>query len=255
MDIKSLLDSSKNAVIEIGKEISNNISETSHKEFFFDPALPKEIKAKADKYIEEKIIKYLSPLGISILSEELGLLELNQSSEMLFVLDPLDGTYNFIRGSGPSCISLALWEGDKPIFGIIYDINSSQITWGGSDIGSFSGDKKILVSESESPGTSVIASGFPVRFNPKGQEIDDFYFFLNQFAKVRMIGSAAMSLNYVSNGFYDAYFERDIMFWDVAAGLAILEGAGGQFKSFQKEKKYSLDVFATNKLLINKVKI
>ena len=253
MDTKFLLDSAKNAVLKAGKEVFLADPKSKSREYFFDSDIPKEIKASADTFIEEKIIHSLKPLGISILSEESGFIDLDENSDSLFILDPLDGTYNFVKGSGPCCISLALWKKNKPIFGIIYDLNTSKITWGGKKIGSFLENEQISVSDEDSPSSSVIASGFPVRFTPDKKELKDFHLFLDNFAKVRMIGSAAMSLNLVSQGFFDAYFERNIMLWDVAAGLAIVEGAGGKYKIFQKDDKYLLDVFVTNKPLMEKI--
>ncbi len=255
METESLLDLAKNAVLKVGKEIFHENPKSKSKEYFFDANIPKEIKASADKYIEEKIIQILEPLGISILCEESGFIELDSNSESLFILDPLDGTYNFVKGSGPCCISLALWNKNQPIFGIIYDLNTSKVTWGGKKIGTFLDNKKITVSRENSPSSSVIASGFPVRFSPDQKGLNDFHQFLDKFAKVRMIGSAAMSLNLVSQGFFDAYFEKNIMLWDVAAGLAIVEGAGGCYKILQKDDDYLLDVFATNKFLMEKIVI
>ena len=94
-----------------------------------------------------------------------------------------------------------------------------------------------------------------MRFNPNKETVFEFYEFLNQFAKVRMIGSAATSLNLVSQGLFDAYFEKNIMLWDVAAGLAIVEGSGGKFRIIENDIHYSLDVLATNKILIDKIKL
>jgi len=255
MNFEELLEVAKKLVVSLGKDLIKNVGNTKLKEFEFDKNLPKEIKAKADKFLEEQFVDSLKPLGISILTEETGLIMTDEDSDLIFILDPLDGTFNYVKGYGPCAISLALWKADTPIFGVIYDLESAKLSWGGKEFGSFTEGEILSVSELKNTSEASLCSGFPVRFEPEGEDLVRFFKVLKQFAKVRMIGSAAISLNNVAQGLVDVYYEEDIMLWDVAAGLAILEGAGGTYSISLKETRYSVDILAANKELIENINI
>ena len=217
---------------------------------------PRDTKLKADIKSEKLILDILnSESSYPVLAEETGKTS-DDLGDIFWVVDPLDGTANYNRNIPICCVSIGLVKNMKPLIGVIFDFNNDDI-FVGDNVNNLArlNNKDIKVSDIQKKTDGVLITGLPFNTDYSDEALGKLISDMQAWKKVRMIGSAAMSLNYVSNGFYDAYFERDIMFWDVAAGLAILEGAGGQFKSFQKEKKYSLDVFATNKLLIDKVKI
>lgn len=248
MDTKEL-----NELIELTKMIAKKIAiefmdhedSLNTKKHNFDTELKKEIKSIADELLEEKIINALKPTGYSILSEESGNINGCTDSNYRFIIDPLDGTYNYIRGSGPCAISIALWNNNEPIFGVIFNLINKQLFWGGKDFGSFCNQEKITVSDTSKLSEAVLFSGFPVRFDFNEESIDLINYF-NDFAKIRMIGSAAISLSNIANGSGDLYFEKNIMLWDVAAGIAIVEGAGGIVSFTQQQEEYCLDVIASN---------
>ncbi|MEK9941947.1 MAG: inositol monophosphatase family protein, partial [Gammaproteobacteria bacterium] len=101
----------------------------------FDSTWPREIKAKADKVIEEIIINELIPTGVPILSEEAGEVGSYDEEGLRFIIDPIDGTANFVRGVGDSSISIALFKKEKPLFGVLYLFPKGQLAWGGPSIG------------------------------------------------------------------------------------------------------------------------
>jgi len=207
----------------------------------------KEVKSLADEVLDKKIIMGLKSTKISILTEESGLIKKDSNKDFMWIVDPLDGTFNFIKGLGPCSVSIALWEKDRPVFGVIYDINEKITYWGGDKFGSFAEDKIIQVSNTIKKNEASICSGFPARMEIDSDKIIlDYWKQMKSFSKIRMFGSASISLVNVAKGCADAYMEKNIMIWDVAAGLAILEGAGGACIYTKGTIPYSLDVRATN---------
>lgn len=214
--------------------------------FGLDFAVPKEMKAAPDKILEELILSRLCSSGLNILSEEIGLIELGNEKNLHWIIDPLDGTVNFIRGLGACSVSLALYMDAMPIFGVVGEFPSGKLIWGGKQFGSFDDDRPIQTSNISSKAQSVICSGFPSRFQFSSENLIWISKTLSSYAKVRMLGSASLSLIQVARGAADAYSERNIMLWDVAAGLAILQGAGGYYSMQAADAAYSFNVFASN---------
>lgn len=249
LDIASLLDLTKTIALNAGTRLINDLS-IEHKNYVHSDEFPKEVKTLADIVLEEDILQSLSSIGIPILSEEAGYISGQTESKYWFIVDPLDGTFNFVKGLGPCAVSIAFWEEDKPIFGVIYDIYDQKLYWGGSNIGAFCNDKEISVSDTSSKESASICTGFPVRFNTENNDdMQKFLTLIKDYAKVRMLGTAAISLVNVAKGAADVYIEQSIMLWDVAAGLAILEGSGGCVHYEKASHDYSLNVFASNKPL------
>jgi myo-inositol-1(or 4)-monophosphatase len=248
-EVNDLIKLVKSMVKNLATELLDNKDTANLKDYTFDRDLKKEIKSTADNLLDEKIISILKPLGYTVLTEESGLIIAKSQSNYWFIIDPLDGTYNYIRGSGPSAISIALWKGNEPIFGVIYNLINSQLFWGGKNFGSYCDDQKISVSNASKIAESVLFTGFPVRFNFDEKNSKSLINYIKEFAKVRMIGSAAISLINVANGSADLYYEKNIMLWDVAAGIAIVEGAGGKVTISNKQEEYCLDVVASNEYL------
>jgi len=248
-DINKLLDLSKKIALKAGQRLVNDES-YNFKEYSHSTDIPKEVKAIADIVLEQDILTALSKTGYTILSEEAGYIAGESNSNFWFLVDPLDGTFNFVKGLGPCAVSIGFWEDRKPIFGVIYDINSNQLYWGGKNISSFCNGSVINVSKTPKKEQAAICTGFPVRFKmDELNEMQNFWNLITPYAKVRMIGSAAVSLLNVAKGAADVYSEQSIMLWDVAAGIAIIEGAGGYVRFDNSNQEYSLNVFASNNYL------
>ena len=206
-----------------------------------------EHKALVDVKLENFLKQRLQKSNIALISEENQQTHATISNQLHFIIDPLDGTYNFVRGLGSFGISVALWHGLKPIFGVINLIEEKRTYWGGSEIGAFCNGTPINVSNTRKLESAAICGGFPVRFLKSDPSKRDAYFDeICKFEKVRMLGSAAKSLICLSEGACDAYFEEEIMIWDIAGGLAILQGAGGTFQLVPGESRMSFNVKATN---------
>jgi myo-inositol-1(or 4)-monophosphatase len=219
--------------------------------FSYDSKLLKEMKSGADRILEDIFFAQLRVSGLDILSEESGHQRFDRvASELRWVVDPLDGTVNFMRGLGPCSVSLALCRGDVPIFGVIGEFPSCNIAWGGAGMGAFLADTQIYVSTLKERERSIICTGFPSRFNFDAEGMRWITSSLAPYAKVRMLGSASLSLLNIAKGAAEVYIEREIMLWDVAAGLAIVEGAGGDYSMTKAGDLHSLNVFASNSLIL-----
>ena len=164
-----------------------------------------------------------------------------------FIVDPIDGTVNYVRGIGLATVSIALFDDDQPLFGVLAIYPGGELVWGGPDIGSFHDGVPIKVSEQNKKAESILCTGIPARLDltKKGQK-EKFLGNITEFAKVRMLGAASISLFNVAKGSADCYVEQDVMIWDIAAGLSILIGAGGEYDLIRGSHKYSCNVCGHN---------
>ena len=245
-EILSLLAISKDVAKEIITLLNEN-QEEKLKKYRYLSDLPREMKSDADRFLNKELIKRLSPLGISILSEEGGEINSKSKSSFRFIIDPLDGTVNYVRGLSQSSISIALYDDKKPVFGVLAIYPSEEIVWGGKSFGAFLGEEPINVSDTEEISNAILCTGFPSHFDVSNQKVLSKYFdLIGNFGKIRMFGSASISLFNVARGAADCYYEQEIMIWDVAAGIAILEGAGGEVSISSGRFENSLNVVASN---------
>ena len=243
-----LLKLSKNAVVHALDKLIE-LDKKNIKDYQFSNEVPREVKAEADIIIEKILIDKLSISDLSILSEESGLIKSESNSNLRFIIDPIDGTVNFIRGICNCSISVALFDGNIPVFGILASYPSGIIAWGGKGIGAFIGEMPINVSSIKDTKKGVLCTGFPSRFEFNSKTILEQIHLMQSFNKVRMLGSASQSLLQVAQGSVEAYVESNIMIWDVAAGLAIVEGAGGEFRTNKQDFNYPIEVIASNNLI------
>ncbi len=248
-DIGQLLELAKSAARRAGSRVLDG-SRQNLKAYEHAAAVPREVKALADVVLEQDILEVLLPTGISILSEESGPIDGADGDPYRFIVDPLDGTYNFVKGLGECGISIALWHAETPLFGVIFSLTDGTLSWGGGGIGAFCDNRRISVSTTAAQSRAAICTGFPARLDVDNEEtMRHFWSLVSPYAKVRMLGSAALSLVHVANGSADAYSERNIMLWDVAAGIALVQGAGGRVQQRAGNVEYALDVFVDNGVL------
>jgi len=244
-EIEQLLQLSRQAA-NIALEKLRELDKKNVKQFSFSSGLPREIKAKADIVIEEILLKELGATRLDILSEEIGFCKGNNASNLHFIIDPIDGTVNFLRGICNCSISIALYNGDTPVFGIVASYPNGDIAWGGKKFGSFVNDKVINVSSIARSDKGILCTGFPSRFDLSSDAMLEQTELMSEFGKVRMLGSASQSLLQVAKGAAECYSEKEIMLWDVAAGIAIVEGAGGSVVVSPGSSELSLNVTADN---------
>ncbi len=251
LELNDLLDLSKSIATQAGLRLLNNFSQ-GYKNYVHCLDHPREIKALADTVLEKDILQALTPTGLPILSEESGYIPGQRKSKYWFIVDPLDGTFNFVKGLGPSAVSIALWKDQKPVFGVIYSLLERQLVWGGAGMGSYCDGQPISVSDTAIKAQASICTGFPVRLDVESEIVMQYFWrMVTPYAKVRMLGSAAVSLVNVAKGCADVYSEQNIMLWDVAAGLAIVEGAGGVYIVKKTGNDWSYRVYASNTHLLS----
>ena len=240
MDIKNLLQIAKDAALESGKILAQEGGSTIDKESGHD------IKLRADKESEARIFAKLEQTGINILSEEYGVNKKNDEN-LWWIVDPLDGSLNYLRHIPICCISIALWKEGKPLLGVVYDFNNDKLYTGIVGEGAAVNNIPVRVSEITEKGKAIIATGFPVYLKFDDKVLADFVKTLQEYKKVRLFGSAALSCMMVAQGSVEVYSESNIALWDVAAGIAIIEAAGGNCDyRYTDKEKYLLDVFASN---------
>jgi len=206
----------------------------------------KDIKTSTDFGVEERIIRSLQQTNIPIVAEETTDLGF-KSSGLQWIVDPLDGTANYVRGFPCYCISIALYSGLTPVIGCIYDIANSDMYLANCQTNHATvNGKPIGVSTKADISQSILTTGFPTKRDFSEIALRNLVGQFQRFKKVRMIGAAAMSLAYVANGTFDVHFEEDTMIWDVAAGLALVKAAGGESKLVPGSGPNQYHVAATN---------
>ena len=207
----------------------------------------KDVKILADLQSEKIILgKLKKETNFDILSEEKGLLLGSSSRGLCWIVDPLDGTVNFLRGIPISCVSIGLWDDNRPLLGVVYDFNKDELFTGIVGVSAWLNHKKIKVSTIPKKEKAVLCTGFPAATDFSTKNLGQFVKKVQDFKKVRLLGSAALSLAYVASGRADAYIEDGIKHWDIAAGVALVKSAGGMVQIKTAANKGSCFVGASN---------
>jgi myo-inositol-1(or 4)-monophosphatase len=180
---------------------------------------------KAEKTIYEELSK--ARPGYGFLMEERGAVEGSDKTHR-FIVDPLDGTLNFMHGLPHFAISIALERERNLVAGVVYDVVKDELFFAEKGEGAFLKDRRLRVASRTELGAAVVATGMPFRGKPGherfGKELGSV---MAATAGVRRYGSAALDLAYVAAGRFDAFWERDLNPWDIAAGAVIVREAGG----------------------------
>lgn len=190
-----------------------------------------------DKTAENILVEGLQKIipGCGFITEE-GTIE-QRSAEYTWVIDPLDGTTNFLQQIPVYCISVGLLHEEEIILGVICDIEHRETFYAWRGGGAWRNGHQIHVSERADITEGVIATGFPyARKNVVPQLTMIFDYFLRHARGIRRLGSAAIDLAYVACGRFDAYYETSLNPWDIAAGILIVEEAGGVVTDFEGKR-------------------
>ena len=217
--------------LKIARDASELAAEYLRSQFrgTIESAIGKDIKLINDKKSEAIIIEKLGVTGIPILSEESGLsTEEFKNNGLIWIVDPLDGSANYMKGMRDlTCVSIALWEGNKPILGVINRFEKNEIFWGTVGDAAFLNDEKIKTSDVCILEDAILSTGFPLKRSYSEKALGCFIRSVQRFKKIRMLGAAALMGAFVACGRVDAYTEENIMLWDIAAASAIVSAAGG----------------------------
>lgn len=205
-----------------------------------------------DRTSEEKIVAALNLIlpQAGIIAEEMG--DVKRQKRYNWVIDPLDGTTNYIHGLPLYSISIALLDYDEVILGVVHEVNLNECfyAWKGSP--AFLNGNRIMVSQSQKLNDSLIATGFPYHdYSMMELYLKAFGHLMRVSHGLRRLGSAAVDLAYVACGRFDGFYEYGLNLWDVAAGQLIVKQAGGEISDFKGGKNYLLGkkMVATNKLI------
>lgn len=186
-----------------------------------------DIKLKADQLAEGRILDVLRErMPLPVLTEESGEHGAVEENARMWVVDPLDGTFNYSRGMPLCCSSVGLWEGGQPVLGAVYNFFSDELFTGIVGRGAWLNGKPIAVSGVRAVAQASLATGFPHHQDKSDAPLLAFVRQVQTFKKIRMLGSAALMGAHVACGWLDAYLEDDIWLWDVAAAAAICRAAG-----------------------------
>jgi len=202
---------------------------------------PNDYVSEVDRAAEDIIIQTLLEAypGHGILAEESGRAHGAKNSEYVWIIDPLDGTTNFLHGFPVYAVSIALAHRGVVQQAVVYDPTRNDLYFASKGRGAFCNDRRLRVSKRTRISDSLIGTGFPFR---KG---DNFKRYVKMFEEVmqscaglRRPGAAALDLCYVAAGYYDGFFETGLNPWDVAAGSLIITEAGGLIGNFTGESDY-----------------
>tara|TARA_B100000609_G_scaffold96978_1_gene77181 strand:- start:106 stop:858 length:753 start_codon:yes stop_codon:yes gene_type:complete len=207
----------------------------------------RDTKLKADISSENLIKEIISNnSNYEILAEESGKSSDNLG-EIFWVIDPLDGTANYNRDIPICCVSIGLVTDLKPLFGVIYDFNNDELYVGDckNKTATLNGET-IRVSDICNKEEGIIVTGLPFNTDYSDASLQKLVSDMQVWKKTRMIGSAAMASCYIASGKAEIYKEKGIYLWDVIAGAAIVESAGGSAEILNVRENYQVDVVFSN---------
>lgn len=192
-----------------------------------------------DKTAEEQLVK-----GLSALLPEAGFLTEEHTvqtdkKDYTWIIDPLDGTTNFIHGLPIYAISIGLEYNNEIILGVVYEINKDEMFYATKNGGAFLNDEAISCTQTKELKDTLVATGFPYyNFEQLPQYMNLFSNLMQKTHGLRRLGSAAVDLAYVACGRFDAYFEYNLNAWDVAGGALLVQEAGGKCIDFKGGNNY-----------------
>ena len=191
---------------------------------------------KAEKIIIEELTKYKKKF--SLISEEVGEIK-NSDLENYWIIDPIDGTTNFLHGVPHFAISIALKSKKEIVSGLIFDPIKNEMFYAEKNNGAYFNNKRIRVSKKKNIDECLFATG--------GKEQ------IKNNLNIRKSGSAALDMAYVGAGRYDGYFQKNLNIWDIAAGIIIVEEAGGKINSMDYSSSSGISILAASNSIYQKM--
>ena len=192
---------------------------------------PGDFVTASDKKVEKTIIKELEKSEYSILSEEAGEIK-GKNETKRWIIDPIDGTFNFLNGLPHFAISIAFEDKSEIVSGIIFDPIKNEMFFAEKDRGAFFNNQRMRVSKKNNMEDCLFAIGGKNTNEPE---------FLN-----RKSGCAALDMAYVASGRYDGYYQKNLNIWDIAAGIILIKEAGGIINDISLNEIENLKVIASN---------
>ena len=225
----------KTKLIEIIKEAGEVLKEGYYSQKDVNFKAKKDLVTKYDVGIENFLKeKFLSEfIDFNVIAEESDNSNIEFSNSI--IVDPIDGTTNFVNQVPHTCISVGVYKDKKPFIGIVYNPILEELYEAQVGEGAFLNGKKIEVSREDDFQKALIASGFPYTSGSCEDDLNDVIVkmkkILPKCQDIRRLGSAALDLCYVAKGTYEAYYEMNLKAWDASAGIIILKEAGGKISN------------------------
>lgn len=192
-----------------------------------------------DKTAEKQLVT-----GLKIVFPEAGFITEedtinSEEKEWMWVIDPLDGTTNFIHNIPVYSVSIGLLKNKMPMLGVVYEINRDELFYAWKNGGAYLNGSRIYVKENAELSKSLLATGFPYYdFKIMEQYLNALKYLITHTTGMRRMGSAAVDLAYTACGRFDGFFEYGLSPWDVAGGICLIEEAGGIVKDFTGADDY-----------------
>ena len=201
---------------------------------------PHDFVTKTDKHVEKILIEELSKIkkNYSFLTEETGIIK-NKDKENTWIIDPIDGTTNFLHGIPHFAISIAFKSKDQLLSGLIFDPIKDEMFFAEKEKGAYLNNQRLRVSSKSSLEECLFSS------NNEGVKFCNL--------NMRCSGSAALDLAYVASGRLDGYFQNKINLWDVAAGALLVKEAGGIVNNYDKFKVNKIHIKASSAAINDKM--
>ena len=213
---------------------------------------PGDFVTMTDKKVEEILIEELRKARpkYSVLSEEIGEIKNDDNEDFKWIIDPIDGTSNFLHGIPHFAISLALENKKEIICGIVFDPIKNELFSAEKGNGSYLNNQRMRVSARKKLKDCLIVTGGP-RQNHQNREVsmEEYKKFSSKvLIPVRKMGSASLDMAYVAAGRCDGFWQRNLNYWDIAAGILLVKEAGGYVTDFSGKDKYveNKTILATN---------
>ena len=240
-DLNKLLDIAKEAATLAGDFLKKSLN--TDLEILLNEG--RDLKLQIDQDAEALIKDYIkSKSGLPILAEESGISE--DLGDSFWVIDPLDGTANFLRNIPICCVAIAMMHESVPVLGVINDFNNNHLYFAHQNMPAFMNADQISVSSITSKSEGTLVTGIPAKQTYTDEEFHEMIAEFQEWKKVRMIGSAAMASAYVASGRADSYKENGIFLWDIAAGAALVKAAGGNIVLSNIQEDYRVDARFSN---------
>ncbi len=211
---------------------------------------PGDFVTASDKKVEKILINELQEArpSYSILSEEIG--QINNDKSFKWIIDPIDGTANFLHGIPHFAISIGLEHDDEIICGIVYDPIKDEMFVAEKGNGSYLNNQRMRVSSRSKLKDCIVFTGGP-KLESKNKElaIEEYKKFSSKvLIPIRKLGSASLDMAYVAAGRCDGFWQRNLNYWDIAAGIILVKEAGGFVTDFEGENRYveNKTILATN---------
>ena len=211
---------------------------------------PGDFVTASDKKVEKILINELQKArpSYSILSEEIG--QINNDKSFKWIIDPIDGTANFLHGIPHFAISIGLEHDDEIICGIVYDPIKDEMFVAEKGNGSYLNNQRMRVSSRSKLKDCIVFTGGP-KLESKNRELalEEYKKFSSKILiPIRKLGSASLDMAYVAAGRCDGFWQRNLNYWDIAAGIILVKEAGGFVTDFEGENRYveNKTILATN---------